>query len=281
MRRQLSIRESLLTSLPGPLGIVLESALVLGAMLGPAPAQAVGEVNTYTVTGVRRTGNVTAGVSTDPDHSTTVTIHVGLVPQPLASYATQIADGVGHGAKVVGNKVTIPHKTRGGDVITNNVQLNTALVITTNVDDFVLGHQPAGTLFFASNPISGQDTLDSNATITAGFANGLSTVSFEGLAGESLADLTSTLNADLRGAGYVTSLVDPLHIQVFADGAVGPTELDFTVTADGPTIANDIAYGMQSFAAAVPVPEPGTWILMLAGAGMSGLLARRRKAVES
>lgn len=273
MRMQLSIRECVLKSLP-----VLESALVIGATLGAASAQA-GETNTYTITGVRTVGNVTAGVSVGGETLTTVKIHVGLAPQPLASYAKQMADGLGNGATAKGNKVTIPHKSRGGDVIINNVQLNSVMVIKTNVDDFVIGHQPAGTLFFASNPISGQHTLDSDATITAGFANGLSTVSFVGSAGESLEDLTSTLNTALQGAGYVTNLVDPLHVEVFADGAVGPTELDFTVTADGPTIDDDIFYGMQSFAAAVP--EPDAWTLMLAGAGISALLSRRRHVVKS
>ncbi len=260
--------------------LVLESVLVVGATLGPATAQAVGAVNTYTIIGVRRTGDVKAGVSrTGDEDRTDVIIHVGLAPRPLASYATDLAKGLGHGASSAGNKVTIPHKTKGGDLLNNFVQLNSAMVIKTNVDDFVLGHLPAGTLYFASNPISGQDSLDSDATITAGFANGLSTVSFVGSAGETLVDLTSTLNTALRGAGYVTTLVDPLHVEVFADGAVGPTELDFTVTTDGPTIDNDIFYGMESFAAAVP--EPGTWALILAGAGISGFLARRRKAVTS
>ena len=110
--------------------------------------------------------------------------------------------------------------------------------------------------------------------ISAGFASGLAPVSFTASAGDSVTDLTSMLNTALGSAGDVTRLLDSRDIELFADGAAGPAEVDFSVTPTGATGDDGIVYGVQ----VGDVPEPATCALMLAGLGMLSLAAGRPRA---
>ncbi len=107
-----------------------------------------------------------------------------------------------------------------------------------------------------ANPLSGQDTLVTPATITAGFANGLSPVSFDAAAGQTLEQLAASLNTALDADGYVTTLVSPTQIAITASGVLGPTELDFTVSPIGDVGDQGIAYSITE------VPEAPTLLLL-------------------
>src|SRR5262249_6245146 len=114
----------------------------------------------------------------------------------------------------------------------------------------------AGVLPFGANPTNGQDTLVTNAVITAGFQIGFSPVTVNGSAGESISQLTTALDSALQTGGYTTSLIGNTGIEVFANGASSPTEFDFSVVPTGQVGDQGIAFGLSS------VPEPSTPLLL-------------------
>jgi hypothetical protein len=140
---------------------------VIAMTIVGATAQATPST-TYTVQ-KKSVGDIQVGIGID-DHPVTITpVHIGLA-DTNADIAANIASAIGHGATSSGNKVTVPPETAGGDAILSSVTVSKIAIVKMNVDGVSLGPLlPAGTLFFAANPISGQDTLDSDTTVTAGF----------------------------------------------------------------------------------------------------------------
>jgi hypothetical protein len=141
-------------------------------MLGTATAKDADA--TYTVkTKMAIVGNIQLQIAIGAVPPTTVPVHVSITDN-TTTIAASIAAAIGNGATAVGQKVTVPARTANGKSISVGVVNQRIVKLVLNTEGFGLGSLPAGTLFFASNPISGQDTLDSNALITAGFASGLS-----------------------------------------------------------------------------------------------------------
>jgi len=85
---------------------------------------------------------------------------------------------------------------------------------TSNSDGYsYLPGTPAGIFAFQPDPVTGNSTLLTSSTITAGFTAGLPDVSFDAAAGQTTAQLTSTLQAALFSAGYKTILMAPAELE--------------------------------------------------------------------
>jgi PEP-CTERM motif len=82
-----------------------------------------------------------------------------------------------------------------------------------------------------------------------------------------------TINVAPGGAGFFAS---PTTFYSLAQSAFNNTPSEITTTATGFVVTQ--GGGSINFIAA-PVPEPGTYALMLAGLGVMGFVARRRKVV--
>ena len=77
----------------------------------------------------------------------------------------------------------------------------------------------------------------------------------------------------------LTSLISSTHSSDFYGIGTGLAAGSHTLTISnvGSLVLGGI-YRLQMVASAVPVPEPGSWALMLGGVGLVGMLARRRIA---
>jgi hypothetical protein len=125
-------------------------------------------------------------------------------------------------------------------------------------------------LVFLPNLSNGSNILANDSLITAGFASGLSPVSFTATAGLDLDQLASMLDSALMIGGYLTSMPDPTDVVVFAQGTSSPVEVNFGINPLG-IVGPD---GDIEIAASVSVPEPSSFTLLLAGAAAMGLLLR-------
>lgn len=228
--------------------------------------------STYTVTKVDATkgGDFTIQYAVDgKQKEADISVEQGDGRDEIAS---KIQKAIGNGATVKGNKVTFGGSAgSGAHLITNDF-----VTLTTNDDTFdSCGGKEAcpsaGMMFFAPNPDNGQDKLLVDTLVTAGFANGLNPVSFDATAGESIYDLTLALNSELDDGGYATALLDSTHIEVFADGSMDPTEMDLTLSANGPVGDQGILYGIDT-----PAPETQSLILLGSGLLCAGGALRKR-----
>ncbi|HUG25996.1 PEP-CTERM sorting domain-containing protein [Piscinibacter sp.] len=98
-------------------------------------------------------------------------------------------------------------------------------------------------------------------------------------------DTTGTLNFDVPITGFFAVALkagDAFSVYLFDGGVAGLTSIDYStlgvsVNQDGQ--AQDLSHAtlisVGPFAA--PIPEPETYALMLAGLGVVGFVARRRK----
>jgi hypothetical protein len=227
---------------------------------------AAADTFTFEVTKVVQAGKAKVSIFYG-NNAVDVMVDVAAADTP-AMVATKIANQI-VGGKANGATVTIP-KSNG--VLFIGPPVNKAIEGGTDKDGFAAAPgQPAGVLTFEPNPITGGTTLTTSSVIRAGFANGLSLVSFTALAGTSIYSLTSMLNSDLDSSGYFTRLLDPTEILVFANGVSTPTELDFSLTQSNPT-SDGIGIQLTS------VPEPSSALLLTAS--VAALMAgRARKTI--
>ena len=89
-------------------------------------------------------------------------------------------------------------------------------------------------------------------------------------------ELDTNARPDFSTAGGVMSF----GFRISIGGACPPTA---TGNCAGPSILSGLdnfRFDLQPAAAVTPVPEPGTWALMLAGLGLTGWAARRRRPTQ-
>ncbi len=147
----------------------------------------------------------------------------------------------------------------GDNNVAGGLDFDELAVLTANagaINNFV-GN--GGGLFSQSNGYSWLSGLLPLLTVTPSFATGLTLTAAGSAAFPGLTD------SDLSSGPYHSSFSNLGGIPVLATGAGG---LNVIIGASGGSITNPVA----------AIPEPSTYALMLAGLGMVGFLARRRKA---
>jgi hypothetical protein len=236
---------------------------------------------TFTVDKVKGAGDALVGVAIKPFVPEPTKVAVAKADQPK-DVAANIAKALGGNVKVNAtdpNKVELQLQPGQPSTSIFGVQSD-AISYTEDYEKRVaflpLPGTPLADFAFLSNPVNGQSSLISDATITAGFTNGLLPVSFTAEAGTDLSMLASTLNSALSTAGYATSMPDSTDVIISALGAGLPVEVDFSIESVGSVGDRGIETALFGFA----VPEPASVTLLSIGIGMlgvSGAVMRRRR----
>jgi hypothetical protein len=207
------------------------------SLFSPAFAQ---QFSTYTVDKIKAPGNYTLSFQSVPKKgkppppiNATITVVNGDTP---ATVAMKVAKAFGAGfavSKTNPAKVEYDLTASGNDEATIGASPNAVVGFTLDEEEKIGSLPPPNTqladLGFLPNPSNGSDILATNSTITAGFASGLSPVSFTATAGEDLDQLASALDWALMSGGYLTSMPDSTDVVVYAKGVDLPIEVDFTI----------------------------------------------------
>jgi hypothetical protein len=229
---------------------------------------------TMTVNNVANDGVITIQwvVNGGPIQSKDISVNAG----DSSGLASAIASAIGSSATATGSKVSINAGSNSGYA---TIAANKLVKYTSNSDGYsYLPGTPAGIFAFQPDPVTGNSTLLTSSTITAGFTAGLPDVSFDAAAGQTTAQLTSTLQAALFSAGYKTILMAPAELEIFADGSSSsvPTEFDLTLSPDTLNVNPGI-----STSSATPAPESGTLTMLGLALTVFGLVRRRSRLVQA
>lgn len=131
----------------------------------------------------------------------------------------------------------------------------------------------AGILTFLPNPVTGRATLFTDATVSAGFSEGLDPISFDAVMDTPISELTSLLKASLDVAGYQTRSLGLRGVEVLADGVGIPTEMFFSLIPKEPIGSEGIVIQLT------PVPELSSFALFISVMCLVTFIGVRRRRV--
>jgi hypothetical protein len=252
MLRLLKNQELLRSKLPGaPAAIGALTAMALALSVQSARAS---DDNTVKIGGKVGAGKVVVVVKFDDDKNPTTHSVDTTDGEASDKVAQDIADAFGTGkATLNGSTVTFKDAKVVGATGTGASAIPDHEIASLN--------SAGGFSFDAGFADLGppSDSLLADATITAGFAQGLSPISITELAGTTIEQLTlDTVNA-LDSAGYAANLIDSHDFRVGAQGAILPD--DFLLSAIPVSGSGNLGISLDAH----DVPELSTWSMILLG----------------
>ncbi|MDB5479645.1 MAG: hypothetical protein JWO83_698 [Caulobacteraceae bacterium] len=147
------------------------------------------------------------------------------------------------------------------DTITGNTYKNGANLIQSVV--------------FPNDEINAPYTLWSGATLLASFDNQFNYYEPDGVTLSDTVEISGTAGDTFF---QVVFLSDPNSLSPLPNGGVNLENGQFQPGVLAGIVSNGDFYNLQ-IASDLEVPEPATWAMMLLGAGLVGLVARRRAAL--
>ncbi len=99
------------------------------------------------------------------------------------------------------------------------------------------------------------------------------------LSGGNLATNIDFTSVAINGVEFAIGSTGVVELRYLTDLLLGPGKIN-TLTVSGTTRGDASYSGTLSFANAVGVPEPSTWLMMILGIGFAGMALRRRQRLQ-